>query len=147
MSAIIVTCPTCKVKNRISDTKQHLTVRCGRCKEKIDVHKFVLPVVLDDHTMDGFLKSAQMPILVDFYSPTCGPCQTLAPLLVEMTRHYLGKIIISKVDTSQNLRSAEQYRVKAVPTLIFFRDSKVLEEIVGLPEKKYLQQKLDQYSV
>lgn len=146
MNAILVTCPACRVKNRISDTKQHLTVRCGRCKEKIDVRNSAQPVVLDDNTLEGFVRSAQMPILVDFYSPTCGPCMTLAPLLVEMTRNYLGKIIITKIDTSQNPRSAERYRVKAVPTLIFLRDGKVLEEIVGLPEKRYLQQKLNHYS-
>lgn len=146
MAAIFQTCSACGVKNRVADTKQHLTVRCGRCREKIDIRNSALPVVLDDRTMDSFLRSVKMPVLVDFYSPACGPCMTLAPLLVEMTRNYLGKIIITKVDTSKNPGSAEKYRVKAVPTLIFFRDSKVLEEIVGLPEKRYLQEKLDFYS-
>lgn len=147
MAEILVTCPACSTKNRIPATKQHLGVRCGRCKGHMDIRDSALPVDLGDKTMDTFISSVPLPVLVDFFSPTCSPCMALAPLLIQVTRDYLGRIIITKVDTSKNPGCAAHYRVKGVPTLIFFRDGKVLEEIVGLPEKKYLLQKLDYYSV
>lgn len=147
MTAIFVTCSTCSTKNRVPATKQHLSVRCGRCKGRIDIKDSAIPVALGDKTLDNFICSVHLPILVDFFSPACGPCMTLAPLLVKMARTYLGRIIITKVDTSQNPGCAAYYRVKGVPTLLFFKDGKVLEEIVGLPEKNYLLQKLDYYSV
>lgn len=146
MASVIVSCPACNAKNRVLDTKQHLIVRCGRCKGKVDIKNSALPVTLGDNTMDSFIQSVQLPVLVDFFSPTCSPCRTLAPLLIEVTRTYLGRIIITKVDTNQNPGCAAYYRVKGVPTLIFFRDGRVLEEIVGLPEKNYLLEKLDYYA-
>lgn len=146
MTAIFVSCPTCSTKNRVPATKQHLAVRCGRCKERVDIKKAAIPVELGDKTLDNFIRSVHLPILVDFFSPGCGPCMALAPLLIEMARTYLGRIIIIKVDTSKNPGCAAYYRIKGVPTLLFFKDGKVLEEIVGLPEKNYLLQKLDYYS-
>lgn len=146
MTAIFVSCPTCSTKNRVPATKQHLPVRCGRCKERVDIKKAAILVDLGDKTLDNFIRSVHLPILVDFFSPGCGPCMTLAPLLLEMTRTYLGRIIITKVDTSKNPGCAAYYRIKGVPTLLFIKDGKVLEEIVGLPEKNYLLQKLDYYS-
>lgn len=147
MTAILVTCPACSTKNRVPAIKQHLTVRCGRCKRVVDIRDSALPVDLGDETMDSFIRSVKLPVLVDFFSPTCSPCMTLAPLLTEVAKNYLGKIIITKVDTSKNPGCAGHYRVKGVPTLIFFKNGKVLEEIVGLPERNYLLQKLDYYSV
>jgi thioredoxin 2 len=147
MTAILVKCPTCGTKNRVVATKQHLPVRCGRCKGRIDIKDSAIPVELGDKTLDTFIHSVHLPILVDFFSPACGPCITLAPLLNEMAKTYLGRIIITKVDTTKNPGCAAHYRVKGVPTLIFFKDGKVLEEIVGLPEKNYLRQKLDYYAL
>lgn len=147
MAAILVTCDACSAKNRVLATKQHLTVRCGRCKGPIDIRDSAIPVDLGDKTMDAFIRSVPLPVLVDFFSPTCSPCRTLAPLLIEATRTYLGRVIITKVDTSVNPGCSAYYRVKGVPTLIFFKDGKVLEEIVGLPETNYLLEKLDYYSV
>ena len=146
MTAIIVTCPACAAKNRIADTKQHLGPNCGKCKEKLDIKKDAIPIALGDKTMDSFIKSVKLPVLVDFFSPNCGPCTTLGPVLDNLTKQYFGKIIIAKVDTSQNPGCGAHYNIRGVPTLLFLKDGKVVEEMVGLPDKSHLLAKLDYYS-
>jgi thioredoxin 2 len=146
MASIIVTCSGCNTKNRIAASKQHMDPCCGKCKKQLGLKEVVQPVALGDKSMDNFIKSVQLPVLVDFFSPTCGPCTTLAPVLIDMTRQYLGKIIIATVDTSQNPGCAAHYHIRGVPTLVFFKKGKVIEEIVGLPEKSHLKAKLDYYS-
>jgi thioredoxin 2 len=146
MSAIIVRCPACSTKNRIADTKQHQHPRCGKCGEEIAMDHYAVPVVLGDATMNDFLQSEKLPILVDFFSPTCGPCATLAPIIDNLARQFLGKVILAKVDITHNPGCTSHFKVRGVPTLIFLKDGRQVEQIVGLPDRKHLLAKLEYYA-
>jgi thioredoxin 2 len=146
MDAIIAKCHECGAKNRIAAGKQHLRPRCGKCGAQIEISGVAVPVAIGDNTMDSFINSVKLPVMVDFFSPTCGPCTTLMPFIDAMAGQYLGKVIIAKVDTSRNPGCAAHYRIKGVPTLIFFKSGRVVEEMVGLPDKIQLRAKLDYYS-
>lgn len=146
MSDLVLTCSTCGTKNKVHDTKQHLGPKCAKCKTKFDMQQLAVPVELTDQTMDSFLHSTELPILVDFFSPTCGPCAMLAPILDQLTRTFVGKAIIAKVDTSRNPGCSVHYQIRGVPTLIFFRGGKAVDQIVGLPEKQHLLSKLQYWS-
>ena len=146
MGFIIVKCPACEVKNKISDTKQHLQPRCGKCRGPLDIRSQAIPVVLEDATMDEFLQTAKLPVLVDFFSPTCGPCASLAPLLDSLVSQYFGKIIVAKVDTSKNPGCAAHFQIRGVPTLIFIKNGKIVEQIVGLPDASHLKAKFEYYA-
>jgi thioredoxin len=146
MAAIIVKCPACSAQNRIADTKQHQYPRCGKCKEKIAMDRHAVPVVLGDATLDEFLRSAKLPIVVDFFSPTCGPCTTLAPMLDQMARQFLGKVIVAKVDISQHPGCTAHFKIRGVPTLLVFKNGKQVDEIVGLPDLHHLIAKLSYYA-
>jgi len=146
MDSIIAVCAKCGAKNKIPTTKQHLHPRCGKCHEPVDVKAFAVPVMLTDSTMDAFIKAATLPVLVDFFSPTCGPCQALAPQLDKLAQTFLGKAIIAKVDTSQNPGCAAHYQIRGVPTLFFFKDGNVVDQFVGLPEPRHLQDKLNYWA-
>ena len=145
MDYILVKCSACGVQNRIADSKQHLLPRCGKCKETLNLKEHVVPVDLGDGTLDAFLQTATLPVVVDFYSPSCGPCTSLAPLLARLTRQFFGKIIVAKVDTGKNPGCSAHFRIRGVPTLIFFKNGQILEEIVGLPDAGLLQAKMDYY--
>ncbi|TKB09133.1 co-chaperone YbbN [Desulforhopalus sp. IMCC35007] len=142
MATIVISCAACGGKNRIPDTKQHLHPKCGKCKAPLVVDSFVVPVELFDANMDSFVKSASLPVLVDFFSPTCGPCKTLAPLLRNLAKKFHHKIIIATVDTSTNPGCSAFYKIRGVPTLIFFKNGTVVDQIVGLPEPAMLESKL-----
>ena len=137
MNSIVVACNNCGTKNRIPADKQHLGPKCGKCKTTISISTTAVPVELDDSTFSGFISRASKPVMVDFFSPTCGPCRMLAPVIDSMARKFYGRVIIAKLDTSRNQTAANQYRIKGVPTLLFFKNGTLADQVTGaLPEQE-----------
>ena len=87
---------------------------------------------------DEVLKSTT-PVLVDFWAEWCGPCKMLAPVLDEIATEYDGKVKISKVNIDEEQALAAQYGVRAIPTLLLFRNGQVEEQVVGLKSKRDLR--------
>ena len=143
MNTIILVCPSCSAKNRIPAGKQHLTPKCGKCGTKLDTHAYAVPVELNDSEFQSFVKNASLPVMVDFYSPTCGPCQSIAPIIANLAKEYLGKIIIAKMNTSANPGTAMHYQIRGVPSLFFFKNGEIADQIVGAPPEAQLRQKLN----
>jgi len=137
MNNILIACPGCGTKNRIPADKQHLGPKCGKCKDTIDLTRAAVPVELDDAGFSRFIGQASKPVMVDFFSPTCGPCRMLAPIIDTMAKKFYGRVIIAKLDTSRNQMTAAHYRIRGVPTLIFFKHGQSVEQVTGaLPEQE-----------
>ena len=147
MNSLIIPCPSCGTKNRIPAGKQHLSPKCGKCGTRLAVAELAVPVELNDAEFQSFISEAALPVMVDFYSPTCGPCHAIAPLISQLAKEYLGKVIIVKLDTSTNPGTAMHYQIRGVPSLLFFRDGQVVDQIVGAPPESQLRQKLDTVSL
>jgi thioredoxin 2 len=140
VNSIVIACPNCSTKNRIPADKQHLGPKCGNCKTAINLAGAAIPVELNDSDFQGFIKQASKPVMVDFFSPTCGPCKMLAPTIDSMARKFLGRVIISKIDTSRNQTAAAQYKIRGVPTLLFFKNGQLVDQKTGaLPEQELAQ--------
>ena len=140
MNSIVVACRSCGTKNRIPADKQHLGPRCGKCRGSIVLAGAAVPVELDDTSFSGFISQASKPVMVDFFSPTCGPCRMLAPIIDSMARKFYGRVIIAKLDTSRSQMAAAQYRIRGVPTLLFFKNGKLVDQVTGaLPEQELAQ--------
>ena len=88
------------------------------------------------------LQSTQ-PVLVDFWAEWCGPCKMIAPVLDELAGEYDGRIKIGKVNIDEDQALASQYGVRAIPTLLIFKDGQVAEQIVGMRSKRDLKTSLD----
>lgn len=82
-----------------------------------------------------------LPVLVDFYADWCGPCRALSPIIEELEKEYEGKIKIGKLDVDEDGKIASEYEVMSIPTLIFFKEGKVVEKLTGLQSKDVLKQK------
>jgi len=135
MNTLIVACPSCKTKNKMTASKQHLSPRCGKCHAPLPMAGYARPVELTDQDAAQVIREADLPLLLDLYSPSCGPCRTLAPVIDRLARQFFGRMIIAKLDTSTNPRTAGHYGIRGVPTLIFLKNGQVVDQVVGaLPE-------------
>src|SRR5574344_1282128 len=90
---------------------------------------------INDNNFDDEVINAQGLTIVDFWSPWCGPCRKLGPVLDEIASEYDGKISILKLNTDENLKTAKDYSVSGLPTLLLFKEGKAVERLVGLMPK------------
>lgn len=103
---------------------------------------YAVPVELGDYDFHDFIKKAARPVMVDFFSPTCGPCQMMAPIVSDMAREHIDRFIIAKVDTSKNQQIAMFFNIRGVPSFMFFKDGSLIDQIAGAVSKNILEQKL-----
>ena len=96
----------------------------------------------DQNFEDEVLK-ADMPVLVDFWSPSCGPCRQIAPLLDQLAVENSGSVKIGKIDISTNMGVAGRYAIQFIPALMVFKNGEVVGKLVGLQPKARLQEALD----
>lgn len=91
---------------------------------------------------DSEISNASIPVLVDFWAQWCGPCKMIAPMLEEISKESEGKFKIVKVDVDQNQELAGRYNIRAIPTLLIFKNGQVKDQIVGVVSKKEILNKL-----
>ena len=99
---------------------------------------------LSDGDFETAVIQAEIPVLVDFWSPTCAPCRMLLPVLEELAEENEGDATIAKVNTAQYPALVTQFGIDALPTLLFFYQGKVVERMVGVQPKHKLQSALDE---
>jgi thioredoxin 1 len=99
-------------------------------------------VELTEENFEQEVVSSGGIVLVDFWAEWCGPCKMIAPLLDQIAEEAEGKVKIGKVDVDKNSGLAGQYNIRAIPTLIIFKDGQQVEEVVGMTSKAALEQKL-----
>ena len=92
-------------------------------------------IELTDATFDEMINS-DIPVLVDFWAPWCGPCKMIAPMIEEIAGEYEGKAKICKVNTDEHREAAVEYAINAIPTIILFKSGQVEQKWVGMTNKK-----------
>ena len=101
------------------------------------------PIEITDDQFEREVLQATGICVVDFWAPWCGPCHTMKPALEEFAASNRGKTKVCKLDTDENPKTAEKYRIRSIPTILFFRDGQVVETIVGAASASTLQDALD----
>ena len=103
-------------------------------------------VYLTEANFSEEVTTSPLPVLVDFWAEWCGPCKMIAPLLDEIASEYDGKVKVAKVNIDEQQNLATQHGIRAVPTLLIFKDGEVAEQIVGVKSKRDLKASLDKVS-
>lgn len=100
-------------------------------------------VQLSEATFDKTISESIKPVLVDFWAPWCGPCKMVAPILEEIAQEYSDKIIIAKLNIEENSNVAPKFGIRGIPTLLIFKNGKVVATQVGALSKAQLKNFID----
>ena len=101
-------------------------------------------VTLTADNFDQEVLKSTTPVLVDFWAEWCGPCKMVAPILEELATEYDAKVKIGKVNIDDHQSLAVQFRINSIPTLLFFKNGQIVDQVVGLKSKKDFKVRLDQ---
>ena len=97
---------------------------------------------LTNSNFDSSVLESSQPALVDFWATWCGPCRMIAPSIEELNLEFEGKAVVGKVDVDNNQEIAAKFGIRNIPTLLFFKDGKVVDKVVGVVPKEQLKEKL-----
>ncbi len=97
-------------------------------------------ITLSESNWNEEVISSDKPVLVDFWAPWCGPCRIIAPIIEEIAEEFEGKLKVGKINTDENPNIAMQYGIRAIPTVILFKNGEVVDTRIGVQPKDALKQ-------
>lgn len=123
---LIVPCPNCGAKNRLDPARMAEAV-CGKCKSRIMDGR---PLTVDGPSFDTHVLGSQIPVVVDFWAPWCGPCRMMAPAF-EQAASELREVRFVKLDTQAESAVASRYGIQSIPTMVLFRAGREAARMSG----------------
>jgi len=133
---VVLACVFCARLNRVDLARLHNGPRCGECARPILLDR---PVKISAASFDETIRSASVPVLVDFYADWCGPCRMLAPAIDELASMHAGHALVLKVDTDRDSELASRFQVRGIPTVVAFRNGAESGRHVGLARRTELE--------
>jgi thioredoxin 1 len=103
-------------------------------------------VVVTDDDFEQEVEKHQGVAVVDFWATWCGPCRMIAPILEQLSVEYAGKVKVTKLDVDTNQKTSMRFNVRSIPTLLFFKDGKVVDQVIGAVPKAALDAKFKQHT-
>lgn len=130
---VTVRCPFCATLNRVDLARAADRPKCGQCQKPMLLDR---PVRVEEEDFSRTVLESPAPVLVDFYADWCAPCKMVAPLVDELAREHVGRVLVAKVDTDRAQQLSLQHQIRSIPTLILFKDGAEVGRSVGFEPDK-----------
>ena len=121
-------CPHCFAVNRVPDEKLDSQPKCGKCGTVVLAPA---PVALSQANFARYIQHNDLPVVVDFWAPWCGPCKQFAPVFAQLAPEFATRVRFAKVDTEAEQFLAQQYQIRSIPTLALFQKGVELDRVSG----------------
>ena len=115
---------------------------CGKSSDRPEANATNV-VILSEANFQNEVIAAPQPVLVDFWAPWCGPCRTIGPIVNELAKDFDGRAKVAKVNVDDAPALAQRFGIQGIPTLLIFRDGRVVDQVTGVVPKRELTAKLD----
>jgi len=139
----VIACKNCGTKNRVDEQRlKGGEAKCGRCGTKLAPVSGKPFVVTDATFQREVIESGERLILVDVWAPWCGPCRAIAPVLDQLAAESGGQYAIAKLNVDENPRTASQFHISSIPTMLIFRDGKLIDRLIGAHPKTVIAEHL-----
>ena len=123
-----IVCPQCNATNRIPSTRLSDAPKCGKCKQPLFNGE---PLALTAATFDQHIVNSDIPLVIDFWAPWCGPCQTMAPAFAQAAQQLEPNYRLVKVDTEAEQTLGARYGIRSIPTLALFKNGEEVARQAG----------------
>jgi len=140
----VIVCDNCGIKNRVElGMAAEKMPRCGKCGTPLNLDKSTQtgnlnhPLVVTDSTFQhDVLNAGDRPVLLDCWAEWCGPCRMITPILDQLAVESGGRYVIAKLNVDENPRTAAQFQIRSIPTLLIFKNGQLVDRLIGAQPKQ-----------
>lgn len=142
----VVVCKNCGSKNRVEARNAvDKVARCGKCHQPLEITANASAntafVVTDQNFQREVLETSGL-VLLDCWAPWCGPCRMIGPIMDQLAQESNGRYRIAKLNVDENPRTAAQFQIQSIPTMLIFKDGKLLDRLIGAQPKQVIAERL-----
>ena len=138
-----VVCPHCLSVNNIPEKESYKKANCGKCKKSLLDTK---PIELTNSNFDEVVVNSDIPVIVDFWAPWCGPCKMMGPNFEKAAKNFPLKTLFAKVNTEDEQNLGARFSIQSIPTLIIFKEDKEVYRASGALDETTLNSLVRQYT-